>query len=157
MRGNRVLFVGQAECHEFIRAFFPPGTLSAMHASGIGKAILSRLSTDQVAAVVAQHGLDRFTPRTLVSPATLRADLSLSAKRGYAIDEEERNPGMRCIAAPIVDATGEVVAGLSVSGPITRMSEARTGEVAQAVMQAAAEVSAKLGGDPGLPGARIAG
>jgi IclR family acetate operon transcriptional repressor len=65
-RDGHVLFVSQVETHASIRAFFPPGTLSPMHASGIGKALLAQMSVDGRARALEAGGLERFTTRTLV-------------------------------------------------------------------------------------------
>jgi len=144
-RGASVLFVGQVETHETIRAFFPPGTESPLHASGIGKALLAFLPEPRRAALLDRLELTRFTPATLAERTALEADLAAIRARGHAIDDEERTPGMRCVAAPVFDALGEVVAGLSVSGPVSRMSRARAGEMAAEVRAAARRVSLGLG------------
>ncbi|EKE43289.1 transcriptional regulator, IclR family [Oceaniovalibus guishaninsula JLT2003] len=141
---DRVLFVSQVETHAPIRAFFPPGTRSAMHASGIGKVLMAAMDAPRLERIVAA-GLTRYTPRTLTEPNALLADLEAIRKRGYAIDDEERNLGMRCIAAPIRNAHQEVIAGLSVSGPISRMTPDKTEALAVRVMTAAASVSAGMG------------
>nr|WP_044007692.1 HTH-type transcriptional regulator BhcR [Jannaschia sp. CCS1] len=146
-RDTHVLFVSQVETHASIRAFFPPGTLSPMHASGIGKALLAQMSDDRLSRLIATAPLDQFTSRTLTEPATLRADLEATRERGYSIDDEEKNEGMRCIAAPVLDFSGEAVAGISVSGPVSRISVAQTEEIAQAVMAAAAELSTAMGAE----------
>ena len=144
-RDNHVLFVSQVESQASIRAFFPPGTLSPMHASGIGKALLAQMSHDRLSRIMATAPLDRFTARTLTEPATLMADLDVTRERGFAIDDEERNEGMRCIAAPIFDLNGEALAGLSVSGPVARVSHRKTEAIAEPVQEAAAELSAAMG------------
>ncbi|MFW5641475.1 MAG: HTH-type transcriptional regulator BhcR [Roseicyclus sp.] len=144
-RDGHVLFVSQVETHASIRAFFPPGTLSPMHASGIGKALLARMSPEARARACAAGGLQRFTPATLTDPALLAADLDLSAARGYAIDDEEKTIGMRCIAAPVLDLHGETVAGISVSGPSTRVSRDDLERLAADVTAAARDLSAALG------------
>ena len=148
-RDTHVLFIGQVETNATIRAFFPPGTLSPMHASGIGKALLAQMSDDRLSRLFATAPLDQFTERTLTDPASLRADLEATRERGYAIDDEEKNQGMRCIAAPVFDLGGEAVAGLSVSGPVGRVSVAETTRLADAVMQAADELSGAMGADTG--------
>ena len=145
-RDGRVLFVAQAETHEHIRAFFPPGTLSPMHSSGIGKALLSAMPEDQVRAILQREGQERFTPGTLTTRDALMADLRLSRARGFAIDAEERNVGMRCIAAPIFDAMGDVVAGISVSGPVNRMADGKTADLSAHVTEAARDLTARIGG-----------
>ncbi|MDJ0820434.1 MAG: IclR family transcriptional regulator [Paracoccaceae bacterium] len=145
-REGHVLFVSQVETHESIRAFFPPGTMSPMHASGIGKALLAHMPKDETARILAQNGQPRFTNRTLVEPAALIADLSQAAKRGYAVDDEEKTIGMRCIASPIFDVHGEAVAGLSISGPTQRIPDDNIPALGAQVIAAAEEVSKGIGG-----------
>ena len=144
-REGHVLFVSQVETHESIRAFFPPGTLSPMHSSGIGKALLAQVPGDRLETKIDGLKLTPFTAQTLTDPAALRDDLLASKARGYALDMEERNDGMRCIAAPVVNAFGETVAGISVSGPTSRLGETRINEVARDVIEAADRLSAALG------------
>lgn len=146
-RDASVVFVSQVETHASIRAFFPPGTVSPMHASGIGKALLAQMSDDRLSRLIATAPLDRFTRRTLTTPTTLKADLMLTRSRGYSIDDEERNEGMRCIAAAVFDYQGEAVAGISVSGPVSRVSEGETPHLAKEVMQAAQDLSEAMGAD----------
>lgn len=146
-RDGHVMFVSQVECHNSIRAFFPPGTMSPMHASGIGKALLAQMSGDQFAAHVKRHALEEFTPHTIVAPEALAREMEDIRGRGYAIDDQERNIGMRCIAAPVFDWTGEAVAGLSVSGPVSRMVDNETARIAAAVGDAARSLSQALGAE----------
>jgi len=143
---DEVLFLSQVETHEAIRAFFPPGTRGPMHVSGIGKALLAWFPPDKVAGIVARRGLPAFTPQSLGTPQALRADLAAIRARGFSIDDQERAPGMRCIAAPIFNVHGEPVAGVSVSGPAFRMpleDAARLGALVQGV---AARVTEAIGG-----------
>ena len=145
-RSGSVLFVSQVETHASIRAFFPPGTMSAMHASGIGKALLAEMPADRLEEFLKGEALEGFTPLTLATPEALRADLAAIRQRGYSVDNEEKNTGMRCIAAPVFDLHGEAVAGISVSGPSARMGPENTEALAGAVMEAAAGLTASLGG-----------
>jgi IclR family transcriptional regulator, acetate operon repressor len=145
-RDGMVLFLGQVETHATIRAFFPPGTVSAMHASGIGKALLSQMDDARQRRILAAGQLEQFTAHTLTDPEAMIADLRLTRARGYAFDGEERNLGMRCIAAPVYDVFGEAVAGLSVSGPVTRIADDRIAPMASAVMTAAQQLTAAIGG-----------
>ncbi len=150
VQADAVLFVSQVESHASIRAFFPPGTLSPLHASGIGKALLSEMPEERLLRLLGGPDLAVFTPQTHGTAASLRGDLAEIRARGYAIDEEEKNPGMRCIAAPVRDVHAEAVAGISVSGPSIRMGADETGALARAVMRAAAELTAAIGG-PAIP------
>jgi len=141
LNGDAVLFLSQAETHETIRAFFPPGTRSALHASGIGKALLAHVRPAQLRLMLQGMALQRFTDKTLTEAQALEQDLARIRARGYSLDNEERTPGMRCIAAPIFDLSGEAAAGISVSGPTLRMSDARLEAMSEAVIAAARELS----------------
>ena len=146
-RDGHVMFVSQVECHNSIRAFFPPGTMSPMHASGIGKALLAEMSEAQFASHVKRADLERFTEHTISDPDALWSEMERVRGQGFAIDDQERNIGMRCIAAPVFDWTGEAVAGLSVSGPVSRMIDEDSARMAEAVKKAAAALSDALGAD----------
>jgi len=143
-----VVFVSQVETHAAIRAFFRAGTRSPFHASGVGKAILSHLPPARALAVLRRAPLERFTARTLTEPAALLAELEAAAARGYAVDDEERHAGMRCVAAAIFNEFGEPVAGLSVSGPTVRVDAAAVERLGPLVRAAAAEVTRAMAGRP---------
>jgi len=144
-KGNEVLFLSQVETDFSIRAFFPPGTLSPLHASGIGKALLACASEERLTRLV-QRDLEQFTPHTLTTELDLRQDLSEIRHRGYAIDDEERTEGMRCIAAPILNVHNEAVAGISISGPTHRVTKDRIDDLGLKVRDAAEALSQSIGG-----------
>lgn len=147
-RNGLVLFLGQVETHESIRAFFPPGTLSPMHASGIGKALLAHMDDERLQRVFAAHSPETFTKHTITDLGDLRADLAETRQRGFAIDGEEKNLGMRCIAAPVFDMSQEAVAGISVSGPTSRVGLDQIAFLSTAVIEAASALSQSIGGEP---------
>ena len=140
-----VLFISQAETHESIRAFFPPGTLAPLHASGIGKALLSTYDGAMLETLFGGRPLERFTEKTVADLAQLREELALARERGYAVDDQERTMGMRCVAAPIMNAQGEVVAGISVSGPTHRLSDEKIRTFGELVRLGAMAVSRSIG------------
>ncbi|MCU0884262.1 MAG: IclR family transcriptional regulator [Beijerinckiaceae bacterium] len=141
-----VVFVSQVETHEAIRAFFRPGTRSPYHCSGIGKALLASRSPQVRQAILGGLTFEAFTPKTLTTPGALEADLAGTATRGFAIDDEERNVGMRCVAAAIFDEFGEPVAGISISGPTVRMTDARLAALGASVREAASRITLAIGG-----------
>jgi IclR family acetate operon transcriptional repressor len=141
-----VVFVGQVETHEPIRAFFRPGTRALFHASGVGKAILAHRTPARVGATLKRTGLPRFTGSTRVTVSALLADLAEAKACGYAIDDEERHPGMRCVAAAIFDENGEAIAGLSVSGPTVRVTREAVARLGPLVHEAAARVTHAIAG-----------
>lgn len=146
LNGDSVLFVSQAETHETIRAFFPPGTRSPLHASGIGKALLAFSRPETLTALLDGPGLKRFTDKTLTTADSLRDDLARIRARGFSVDDEERTRGMRCIAAPVFDLTGDAVAGISVSGPSHRIGHEHVKTLGAAVAAAASDLTQALGG-----------
>ena len=141
-----VVFVSQVETHQAIRAFFRPGTRSPFHASGIGKAILAHLSAERVAAIIRRAGLERYTEKTLGDAGALAGELDGVRMRRWSVDDEERHPGMRCIAAAIFNEFGEPVGGVSVSGPTVRVTREKAGGWGPLVRDAAREVTAMIGG-----------
>ncbi len=143
---DEVLFLTQVETHEAIRAFFPPGTKSPMHVSGIGKALLAWYPEDRVRRIVEKTGMQGYTPASLTQVESLLENLADIRARGFAIDDQERAEGMRCIAAPIFNAHGEPIAGLSVSGPSFRIPLDDAGRIGALVRQAADEVTKATGG-----------
>jgi IclR family acetate operon transcriptional repressor len=145
-QGDMVLFLSQVETHETIRAFFPPGTLSPMHASGIGKALLADMEGGRLARALTAK-MEQFTPHTITDPDALRADLATIRARGFAIDGEEKNLGMRCIAAPVFDMNQEAVAGISVSGPISRVGPDDVAALGAHVIAAAQRLTLAIGGE----------
>jgi IclR family transcriptional regulator, acetate operon repressor len=144
--GDEVLFLAQVETHQAIRAFFPPGTKGPMHVSGIGKALMAWYDPAKLSGLVARRGLQRFTEFSLTTLGDLQADLATTRARGFAIDDQERAPGMRCVAAPIFNAYGEPVAGLSISGPAFRMALEDAPRIGAMVRAAADQVTEATGG-----------
>jgi IclR family acetate operon transcriptional repressor len=143
-----VVFVTQAETHEPIRAFFRPGTRSPYHASGIGKAVLAFLPEARRADVLRSLTFEAFTPRTLCSVEALLPALEDARANGHALDDEERNLGMRCIAAPVFNELAEPIGGLSISGPTVRIDDACVARAAADVREAARQLTDAIGGMP---------
>lgn len=143
---GEVIFISQIETHEPIRAFFRPGTRGPVHASGIGKAILAQRSDGQVDAMLSERDLKSYTAKTITDTDDLRTELARIRERGWAVDDEERTAGMRCIAAPIFNSSGEAIAGISVSGPSVRVTADRDEALGQLVREAADGVTLAIGG-----------
>lgn len=142
---GEILFISQVETHETIRAFFPPGTKSPLHASGIGKAMLSSFDDQRIEQFIRKTEFKNFTEKTIGSAEQLRGAIAESRRLGYSLDDEERTIGMRCVAACILNVYGEAIAGISVSGPTSRMQSSKVHEIGQLVSSAARELSKRLG------------
>lgn len=100
------------------------GTRAPLHSTGLGKAILAHLPESRVREIVDVHGLAPSTPETITDPDELFEELEQIRERGVAFDDEERLPGLRCVAAPIL-ANEDVVGAISVSGPTNRLRDQR--------------------------------
>lgn len=143
---GEVVFISQVETHETIRAFFRPGTRGPIHASGVGKALLAHFTQEQIGQILAEQSFESFTAKTLSDEDALHRDLDLIAQRGWAIDDEERTVGMRCIAAPIFNQFGEAIAGISLSGPSVRVTPDRDTDHGRQVRAAADDITRAIGG-----------
>ena len=146
-KSGQVLFLSQIETYQNIRAFFPPGTLSPMHASGIGKALLAQMDEAQFNRWSRHNILKPFTRFTIAEKGQLKDELARIKRNGFALDNEEKNIGMRCIAAPVFDMNGEAVAAISVSGPTSRIDQEAIEALSSAVIAAAKTLTQALGGD----------
>lgn len=92
-----------------------------LHTTALGKSMLAFMSEERRRSILDRHGLPRVTEHTISDEQTLRAEFDEIRERGYAVDDEERVKGMRCVAAPVVDNDGTVLAAVSVSSPKSRM------------------------------------
>lgn len=143
---GEVVFISQVETHEAIRAFFRPGRRGAIHASGIGKALLAAMPDERVRALIKAKGLKGFTGNTHTDVDSLLADLAEIRARGWSLDNEEATLGMRCIASVIYNEYGEAIAGVSISGPTVRITDERLGELGDLVKRASLDITAAIGG-----------
>ncbi|MFO7321854.1 MAG: IclR family transcriptional regulator [Chloroflexota bacterium] len=121
------------------------GKRAPAHCTALGKVLLAFLPQDGWREVVSRRGLRRFTPHTITSVEELERELATIRERQFAIDDEEVEIGVRCVAAPVRDYSGEVVAAVSISGPISRVFPERDRELAEAICWAGRLISAKLG------------
>lgn len=117
-----------------------PGKHVHLHSTALGKCILASLSEKRVEAIVDHRGLPAETGNTITDPDELFGELDTIRDRGYAIDDEERIPGMRCIGTPIKSEAGNVIAAISVSGPTSAMTMDRLTETLSEQLLGAANV-----------------
>jgi DNA-binding IclR family transcriptional regulator len=122
------------------------GMRNYTHSCAVGKVLLAPLSDDERAQIVAKKGLPQLTKNTIVKLSKLNKHLADVRAQGYAVDDEENEEGIRCVAAPIRNDQGSVIAAISISGPTVRMTEKRIhNELKTRVMKTATEISKKLG------------
>lgn len=121
------------------------GDVETWHATSVGKAILSRSSGDFVEHILRVSPLTSFTPKTMTDLESVRANLRLTGERGYALDDEESELGLRCVGVAIQARDGRFTYAVSASGPVYRMDSERQLEVATRLAQAAREIEQGLG------------
>lgn len=123
------------------------GMSMRLHSTSIGKAILSRLGDEEITLITARTGLERRTEHTITDTDALLRHLAEVRRRGYSVDDEENESGIRCVGAPVFDHTGTVMGGISISGLAFEI----TGDdptLAAKVVAAAHDVSLALGAPP---------
>lgn len=124
------------------------GMSMALHSTSIGKAVLAGLPDGEVAAIIGRTGLAPHTTRTITDTGVLLSHLAEIRRRGYSVDDEENENGIRCVGAAVFDHTGAVMGGISVSGLAFDVDPADDTLSAE-VMAAARDVSLALGAPPG--------
>jgi DNA-binding IclR family transcriptional regulator len=147
---GEVLYLAIAQAHRELGIQATPGGRHPAHCTALGKALLAYLPWESVESILAAHPPVRLTPTTLVEPAALRTELERVARQGYAVDAEERIPGVVCLAAPIRDVTGAVVAAISISGPRLRLPSRRVRALAGEVI-AIGEMASEILGASAAP------
>jgi len=141
--GLTVVYIDQVESARAIRMFTAIGRRVAMHASASGKAILAFSSKSPLEGREIVN-LEALTSHTLITLDGLADDLERTRSRGFAIDSEEYDLGVVCVAAPIIGHNGEPAAALSVSGPSERMRAADLDVLGAIVRNQAADASREL-------------
>lgn len=139
------LYIEKMECSQPIRIINQVGQRNPMHCTGVGKALMSGMTDEDVDRLIEARGLKAHTRHTTTDPKQLKRELEAVRSRGIALDNEELDLGVKCIAAPIKDRTGAVVAAISLSGPAQRFTPAAVRRFEKEIKQASIEISRTLG------------
>ncbi len=139
------VYVDQVASPRLVRMFTEIGQRAPVYCTGTGKAILSGCSAAELEGYLATARFERWTPNTITDPQDLRAEIDRARLCGFAVDNEEREAGVRCVAAPIFNGTGACIAAISISGPTTRLDLADLADLGHLVRHAAERCSADLG------------
>lgn len=131
-----------------IRMYSQIGKRVPLHCTGVGKILIAWLPDKDLEAILKKHGMKRFTENTITDIETLKKHLKKIREMGYAIDEMEHEEGIRCVAAPIYNIKGKVIASVSVSGPVLHVTKERIPELTEEVIKTAKEISYHLGYRP---------
>jgi DNA-binding IclR family transcriptional regulator len=142
--GRQILYLAAVNSPKPVRPAARPGSRNPVHSTGIGKVLLAGQPHVRVRELL-REPLERRTENTLTTVSAILEQLDQIRDHGFAIDEIENEEGVRCVAAPVQDHTGAVVAGLSVSAPAYRFSPEDVDRLAPEVVRVAAELSRRLG------------
>lgn len=142
-RGS-VLYIITHESRQAIRMGGHVGTRAPVHSTAVGKALLAFQAAEVVDRIVAR-GLPATTPNTITDARALRRELAAVRTRGYAVDDEESELGLRSIAAPIKNDAGGVVASISIAGPVHRVAKRALLGWSRELVDAADAISQRLG------------
>jgi DNA-binding IclR family transcriptional regulator len=142
LSNTQMMSIANAEAPWILRTV---GHRGQLYCSAAGKALLAFLPKAAQDDLISRLTLTRHTRNTIVKVPALRAELERTRRRGFSLNDEEVEEGVRCVAAPIFDHKGRVIATLGVAGPVFRMSKQRLPGLARVVMSVADALSAELG------------
>jgi DNA-binding IclR family transcriptional regulator len=150
---SHLCVVDQSQCYylekidsqQAIRISTYVGQRLPLHCSAVGKALMSGMTVEEIDRIIEERGLARFTDNTITDTERLLEELEGIRKKGIAFDNEENDIGLRCLASPVKDSKGRVLAAISFSGPVQRLNIEVLEKYARYVKQAARDVSLKLG------------
>ncbi len=146
---GQCLYVDKVECSQPIRIINQVGQRNPMHCTGVGKVLLSGMADDVIDRLIETRGLRAHTRNSITDRCRLRQELDGIRRNGIALDNEELDLGVKCVAAPIKDSSGRVVAAISLSGPTQRFTPAAIRRFEKDIKEAAITISRALGFNPG--------
>lgn len=145
LRDFSVLYLEKIESEAPLRADLVVGGLVPAYCTALGKALLAHLPEPQLDELLTSHPLRKIGPNCITSPPQLKEELSRIRQRGYSTDDEEFSTGIRAIGAPIWNRRNQVIAGIAIAGPASRLSLERLDDLASLIVQAADDISKRLG------------
>lgn len=145
LEGEEMIYIDKVESHQTIRMGSHVGRRVHTHNTALGKVMLAYLPESEVENIINMAGLPRYTENTITDKNVLMEELDKIRSQGYAIDDEESEKGIRCVAGPIFDHTGEIMAAFSVSGPASRMTHEKIDDVKGIVKDYSRRISKAFG------------
>jgi DNA-binding IclR family transcriptional regulator len=143
--GRFNVYVSKVDGNQALSLASAVGRRLPAHATGVGKVLLAGLPESSLDALFRSVRMERFTAQTVADLPSLRKRLARIRRLGYGTDEEEYTIGVRCVAVPIRDQHGVIVAAMSVSAPAVRFDKKRSQEALDLLVDAAAQLSSALG------------
>ena len=145
LRDGVVTVVAKRESDGAVRVVQEVGARRPIYCTAVGKALAAWLPDHELEGIITRTAFERKTARTITTPAAFRRELARIRSSGFAVDNEEHIAGIRCVAAPLRDHSGDVCASLCVVGPTSRFPQRRLAEIRKTLAAVAVELSARLG------------
>ncbi|KFX71787.1 IclR family transcriptional regulator [Pseudomonas taeanensis MS-3] len=145
---DMVCYVAKGEVSRSLTLITHIGKRLPAYCTGLGKAMMSTLEEAELQRCIGHQSFKPFTNKTTIDPAALLEALNLTRERGYALDDEEVEIGLRCVAVPIAGCSNQLKAAISLSAPTTRLDQAKIAEVAQALREHARQIGEELAAKP---------
>lgn len=143
--GKEIVYLEKIGPYTHFRMYSQIGRRAAIYATGLGKAVFANLNKTRQAELLKELIYEPITEHTVEDEASFLKEIELTVQRGYAIDEEENEIGMRCVAAPIFDYTGRVIAAVSASGYVNAFPKEKIEQFSAYVTECANSISEQMG------------
>ena len=143
--GDEVVYIEKEESRASVRVFKLIGARAPVHTTGAGKVLLSEMAHIDIIEILRRKGLPSLTPQSIIDSTRFFDELEIVKKQGFALDDEECELGARCIAVPVRNHTGRVIASLSISGPTSRLTNQRIRKLIPIVKDYGGQMSRALG------------
>jgi DNA-binding IclR family transcriptional regulator len=144
---GEAVYVEKVDAPGFIKMDTWVGRRMKVHSTSVGKSLVAWLPGNEMESIARQHGLQKRTPKTITTLPRLMKELEKVRAQGYAVDDEENNPGARCVGVPIFDAPGHVAAALGLSGTSSQVTRENVAKLAEVLKEAARRIARQLGYD----------
>ncbi len=145
LQRDEIIYIEKVEGQSALTIYSHIGKRAPFHSTGVGKSILAHLNENEVNRILSSITLESFTKHTMTNIEEIKEQLHDIREQGYAVDDEEIELGLKCIAAPIFNHQGNVIASISCAAPKMRLDENKLPQVIAGITRAAAEISSCLG------------
>ncbi len=145
LEDGQVLYLAKEEPSQTVRMVSYVGRRAPVHCTALGKVLLAYLSKKERKNILKKRGLPRFTENTITDEKALEEELQKVKEQGFALDRQEHEKDIRCIACPIRNHQGKVIAAISISGPTYRMDAEKQAHLREDLVRTAEEISKRLG------------
>jgi DNA-binding IclR family transcriptional regulator len=142
---GRVISIEREESNKGLCSHIEIGRRTPLHCTAVGKAIMSYLSEEEINLIIKEKGLEKYTENTITNKEKFEEEFKKIRKQGYAVDNMEHEEGVRCVAGPIRDYNGKVIASMSISGPAFRIDKSNIPNIAKKVKECCDCISEEMG------------